>query len=168
MKHIFLTAILLSTTMLGACSADHEKKSGWLLGVVPPKEWPQRHWVGQNYSTHIENQDEVLPAALDKNESMFTVENTADLTPDQFVSNLKSSNIIADVYNNREPFLEGYEKTSDIVVELDHNFYTLSRADKVVIADLLYRSYESPVILLKDTETRKTVGTITDGTLQFY
>lgn len=168
MKHKILLTVLLSTIALSACSGDDEKKAGWLFGVVPPQDWPEEHWENQAYSTHIENQDEVLPAALDKTQSMFTQEKTADLTPDQFIANLKSADIIDDIYNRRERFWDGYEKTSDVIVELDHNFYTLSRADKVVIADLLYQSYESPVIILRDTTTHKTVGTITDGDLAFY
>ena len=156
---LFLVCIIIS-----ACgNHDTNQKSGWFFGIneIPPLEWPSRHWKGQDYQPTIQPESEIMRISVDKSQSIFA--NTDGLSPDQFIQNLKNAQIIESIQNKREGFFNR-TVTDEIIITLDENFYTLSYADQTVITELLAKSFQRDVYILKDARTKKTVGQITkDG-----
>ena len=180
MKYLALTVSLASVLLTSACADQYShQKSSWLCCGIPPLEWPERHWEYMAQENHIRNHDEILPAALDRSRSMFDAEKVKNLSPDEFIVNLKNADIIDSVYrdNNWLDFdltgsilYEGFQTGTDkydvmkvgpLIADLDYNFYTLARADQVVITELLLQSYDTEFMLLKDVHTHKIVGEIT-------
>ena len=180
MKYLILLLSLSTILMTSACAErSGDKKTSWLCCDIPPQEWPERHWEGQTFQPQITHQDEILPAAMNRNRSMFAAEDLKNLEPAQFIENLKSAGIISKIYNDRKWYdfdLTGsrsydgnqtgtntydVNKRGPLTVDLDYNFYTLTRADQQVITELLIQSYETDLIILKDTHTHKMVGEIT-------
>jgi len=151
---------------LSACStAPSDKKSGWFFGMIPPLEWPKRHWKAQDFQPSIQPEDAVLSASVDRNKTLFG--NAQGLSPEEYIANLKKADIVRSVKNLRTGMFK-QTLTNDIVIELGPNFYTLSYSDQVVITELLAKSYNQDTYMLKDWKTKKLVGQITpDGFLMF-
>ena len=155
----FLPALLLSAIMVTACAdMNSNKKSGWFFGTdIPPLEWPKRHWKGQDYKPSINPERAVMSATDNRGRSMFN--DIEGLKPDEFIQNLKNANIIHSVNHARSGLFK-QTVTDDIIITLDHNFYTLAYADQKVITELLAKSIERENYLLKDKNTKKIVGQI--------
>lgn len=186
MKYIFLLVMIMT---VGACAGNPDgQKRGWFFGLFSPKHWPEEHWQGQNYQSNLHDPQFYLPAAVDRDHSMFdgkTVENTS---PEEFIKNLKQAEIIEAVYSQRPGWFSKSCDTIDRTIDLqeykncihkfpgsninilvvDHNFYTLSWADQAVIANLINQSYTDKSFILRDKHTRKTIGQINDGQLMLF
>ncbi len=157
-------ATILTTS---ACSSPNsEHKRGWFFGMGRPLVWPERHWEGATYQPEIEDQQHILPAALDRDRSMFDAQDLENLSPDDFIQNLKNADIIENVTYQKNWWFG--KPNGTVVVDVDYNFYTLSRADKQVISELLAQSYDNQIILLEDTHTHKLVGQIKDQQFALY
>lgn len=172
MKYSFLLIAVLSVLTLSAC-ADYgsDQKRGWLFGAFAPKSWPERHWEGDTFGNNIGDSTDSLPEAIDVSLSMFDIEDLETMSPTDFINNLKNADIINSAYRDNGMFSSIMRNRSDkgeMIVELDYNFYALSQADKVVIADLLYQSYGDELLTLRDTHTDKIVGHITSEGLTIF
>jgi hypothetical protein len=185
---ILLITLSLSSILLTAACADQnvEQKQSWLCCDIPPLEWPRDHWEGQSFQPHMQSPDHQLPAALDRSRSMFDAADIENTDPEDFIHNLKNAQIIDRIYTKRSWLdynLKGNQKyegrqtgpgmydvlgRGHLIAALDYNFYTLSKADQVVITELLLQSYDTDFIILKDTHTHKTVGTITPRGFELY
>lgn len=97
--------------------------------------------------------------STDANESMFA--NSGAVSPMEFIENLKQARIIKRVYNPEFGFFWDRHVANEVVVELDHNFYTLSYADQMIVTDMISRAYQKRHYALKDAKTQKIVGQIT-------
>ena len=163
---LFLISLSLAATIMTTGCADpySDKKSGWFFGAGRPLEWPERHWIGKTYRPTIDEPQYSLPAALDRDRSMFDTADIEAMTPDQLISNLRRADIIESVYHEQTGFSFFKKPTGNIIVETDYNFYTLAKADQKIITELLAQSYDTDLLLLKDTHTHRTVGQLsTEG-----
>lgn len=165
------TPLLLSFCIIltTAACADYtsNQKRGWFFGAFPPKSWPEKHWEGQSFQTQITDPQDRLPAAVDLNRSMFDDADLENLSPTEFVENLKQADIIDNVYRD-EKFWRADKDKADMIVNVDYNFYTLSMADKTVIAELLSQSYGDELLTLRDTHTGRVIGHITPEDLVLF
>lgn len=161
MKQISLLVIVL---LLSACGHP-EHKTPMFFGLFGPQEWPEEHWQGQNYAPIIADHQNYLPHAAQKDKALFA--DVAGLSPESFVQRLKNADIITRVYNEKAGTVERKE-TGTVIIELAPNFYTLSRTDQEMIAELLSRSYQKETYLLKDTRSQRTVGQITPSGLDLF
>ncbi len=107
-----------------------------------------------------------MPAALNRDRSMFTADEIENLPPKEFVLNLRNADIVDRIYHTKQYGIFGDKK--DLIVETDYNFYTLTKADQVIISELLSQAYSDPVIVLKDSHTHRIIGQIADENLTLY
>lgn len=167
MKYFVLLLSLTTVVMTSACAQNPDgHKRGWFFGMGRPLEWPSRHWEGQSFETNIEDQKHSLPAALDRDRSMFSVADIENLEPEEFIQNLKRADIIETAYYQKNWMLG--KPNGTVVVDVDYNFYPLSLADKQVIGELLAQSYDNNLIILKDAHTHRTVGQIKDQAIDLF
>jgi hypothetical protein len=155
--------LLAGVISLSACASDkNNHKKSWLCCGIPPLERPKSHWVGQDYKPSLIPEHAVLATSYNPSHTMFD-NIDENLTPDEFIQNLKNASIIRSILNDRTGFFN-QTVTDDIVITLDHNFYTLTYSDQKIITDFLAKSYEQDNFILKDASTKKIVGQITaDG-----
>lgn len=156
--------LLTSVCALAACSHPTHKNP-MFLGLFGPMEWPEQHWQGQNFEPLMTDHQNALPAAVKTNPTMF--DDMAGVSPDDFIQHLKDAKIIRRVYNEKSGMIERTE-TGSVIIELDHNFYTLSQADQNKIGELLSRSYQKDTYILKDANTKAVVGQITSLGLHLF
>lgn len=130
------------------------------------KEWSPSHWKGQDFQPSIDPDVGVKRQSLDQSRSMFAT--SQGVTPGEFIENLKQARIIKRVYNPEFGFFWDRHVSDEVVVELDHNFYTLSYADQTVIADMISRAYQRRHYKLTDARTKKEVGQITPEGLYLF
>lgn len=168
MKYSLLLLSACAVLMTSACAGEPatDQKRGWFFGMFPPKQWPERHWEGQDFQTQVAADEYALPEALDLNRSMFDSKDIENLSPDDFIKHLMAADII-ETTENEKTWMFG-KPTGNVIVETDYNFYTLAQADKVVIADLLSQSYDHKFIILKDAHTNRDIGNITSEGLVLF
>lgn len=107
----------------------------------------------------IQPESAVMAQSVDQSQSMFA--QGVEVSPTQFVENLKQADIIKRVYNPEFGFFWDRQVSDDVVVVVGPNFYTLSYADKEVVSDIVSRAFQRRHYDLKDWKTKKTVGQIT-------
>ena len=152
---------LFGLMILSACSTNpSDQKSDFpSMGYQPLMDWPKRHWKGQDFKPSINPESSVKRQSFNQSRSMFA--NSGSVAPTEFIENLKQARIIKRVYNPEFGFFWDRHVADEIVVESDHNFYTLSYADQAVVADMLSRAYQKRHYTLTDARTKKVVGQIT-------
>lgn len=163
MKHIFLTLVFVMCHISVSMASDNNFFDNFSANSF--KNWSNSHWGGQNFEPSIQKNSEELRTSLDRKNSLFA--NVGGISPQIFIDNLKSANIIKSVYNRREGFFQ-QTVTNDVVIELDYNFYALSNTDKVVVSELLAKSFNQENYILKDASTKDIVGQITSGGLHLF
>jgi len=164
MKYIILLAVLcVSFPVL----AQKEEKSiwNWSHGLHSVKNWPNNHWKGQNFQPTITPEGQLIAKNTQMNRSMFS--DMEGIKPEQFIENLKQARIIKGAFRETQGFWKPIP-TDHVTIELDHNFYTLSLPDQMVIADLLAKSFNQDHYILKDASTKNIVGQITPGGLSLF
>ena len=129
------------------------------------KNWPANHWKSQNFEPLIQGQDEILRTAVDQSDSMFA--SVESLSPEDFIANLKKARIVKNIRNERSGFFK-QTISPDVAIILDHNFYTLSYPDQVVITELLAKSFDQENYILRDGATKQIVGQITPEGFHLY
>lgn len=159
---------LLGLLALSACTTypTDQKSDVPSMGYQPIMDWPWRHWRGQDFKPTINPENGVKRQSLNQSQSMFV--NAKAMSPNEFIENLKKARIIKRVYNPEFGFFWDRHVSDDVIVELDHNFYTLSHADQTVVADMVSRAYQKRHYSLRDTRTKKVVGQITPQGLDLY
>jgi len=155
----FLT--LLFIIVLSACTTypSDKKESGWPVAYSPLLDWPKRHWKGQDYQASINPESQVMRLSAKASYSMFS--EGFESSPVEFIQNLKNADIIRRVYNPSIGFFWESKIADEVIVELGPNFYTLSYPDKMIITQMISRSYPQDNYLMKDWKTQKIVGQIT-------
>ena len=142
MKYLFVFCMVVASF-----SAQAQEMRLWdriITGSIFPdelnftKEWDSDHWRGQDFQATVNPEAAVMRQSVDTSKSMFA--RGAEMSPKDFVLSLKKARIIKRVYNPEFGLPWDRHVSDDIVIELDHNFYTLSYADKHVVADLLSRA----------------------------
>jgi hypothetical protein len=130
------------------------------------KEWDSSHWDGLDFQRSIDPERAVKNASLNPNRSMFA--HTQAVTPQEFLNNMRSANIIGRVYNPEIGFFWDRHTADEVVIELGHNFYTLSYADQSVIMDMLSRAFPRQNYVLKYANTDKIAGHVTERGFYLY
>lgn len=123
------------------------------------KSWSSSHWKGQDYQATANPEAGVMRLSNKTSDSMF--QDGVQVSPREFIQNLKNADIIRRVYNPAIGFFWEDRVADEVIVELGPNFYTLSYADKNAITSMISRAYQQDVYLLKDWKTQKIVGQIT-------
>jgi len=131
------------------------------------KEWDSAHWHGQNFQRTIDPHRAVKHQSIDPSQSILS--RAGDIqTPQGLIDHLKKAHIIGRVYNpGVGPFWER-KISSDVIIELGSNFYTLSYADQTMVTNLLSRAFPNETYTLKDAATDKVVGQITSQGFFLY
>jgi hypothetical protein len=157
MKYLLITFLLVFSGQ--AVAVDNP----WTFnhGKQSFKNWSKSHWKNQNFEPSIQRQDTMMRANVNRSDSLFA---TMDgVKPTEFIDNLKRARIIKRVSNPRTGFWRN-KISPNVVIELDHNFYTLAYADQLIVTELLAKSYNQDTYLLRDAKTKNIVGQITpDG-----
>ena len=158
--------ILLFLLFFSPLTAFAGPKEGWFFDLFPPVTWPENHWRGQNYTPSVNNNVPSIKMNTNTDHSIFS--DVKSVKTEDLINNLKKADIIQSVYNHTERHLWEKKTTDDIIIELDHNFYTLSYTDQSIIADMLFQAYNRPSYMLKDSTTQDVVGQITESGLNLF
>ena len=158
MKYMILIAFI---ALLPSCAQINEQ-AGYKIfpeNWASIKEWNSSHWKGQDFQATVQPENAVMEQSVDPSKSMFA--KGGDVSPTEFIKNLKQADIIKRVYNPEYGFFWDRQVSDDVVVVVGPNFYTLSYADKSVVTGMISRAYQRRHYGLKDWKTKKTIGQIT-------
>jgi len=158
MKYITLIVIM---ALLPSCAQINEQ-AGYKIfpeNWASIKEWHPSHWKGQDFQATINPESAVMAQSVDVSQSMFAQQD--EVSPTQFIENLKQADIIKRVYSPEFGFFWDRQVSDDVVVEVGSNFYTLSYADQTVVSDMISRAFQRRHYALQDWQTKKMVGQIT-------
>lgn len=155
--------VLVAIVSLSACTQKINTNT-MLDDLIPEnwafmKSWHSSHWKGQDYQPTINPEEGVMRLSSQTSDSMFR--NGVQVSPKEFIQNLKNADIIRRVYNPSIGFFWEDRVADEVIVELGPNFYALSYADKNAITSMIARAYQQDVYMLKDWQTQKIVGQIT-------
>ena len=147
MRVLFLLVLLLTGWTNTAMA---EPKSGWFFGFFRPYEWDNKHWHGLSYQPSVREPDQVLRAVSYPEKTLFS--EVKGLKPAVFIENIRRAGLVGAIYQE--------QGRNGITVEVEPLFYDLSYTDQRALADLLVKSYEPALFILKDASREKIVGQI--------